>query len=176
MRDVGRRGQAGHNMLLRLWAWLRDEHNRGALTLVGAAFAAVVAAGWALYVHPGNDQTGGVGFLKIGQIRAHPREPDFVEIVNEGNSEIDAIGYQICEHNFREADKNCCAIPRGNVVLPGESLRAWFFNPVKPAHLAEASRRQAAGELVCTGFSVSSDEIVELLDPSGREVDSKSAG
>ncbi len=33
------------------WDWLRDEHNREALKLVGATIAVLVAAGWALFIY-----------------------------------------------------------------------------------------------------------------------------
>lgn len=33
-----------------MWSWLKDEHNRGALQLLGGGLAAVVLAGWALFV------------------------------------------------------------------------------------------------------------------------------
>ena len=34
---------------MKLWEWLRDESNQGALKIIGAAVAAVVVAGWAFF-------------------------------------------------------------------------------------------------------------------------------
>ncbi len=39
------------NTLSKIWQWLLDENHRGALKLIGAAFVAVVAGGWALFVY-----------------------------------------------------------------------------------------------------------------------------
>jgi hypothetical protein len=40
--------------LSKIWFWLRDEHNRGALRIIGAFFAAVILAGWAIYTDKDN--------------------------------------------------------------------------------------------------------------------------
>ncbi len=47
------------NDLSKFWQWLLDENNRGALALVGVAFAAVVGAGWALFRHFRKREDGG---------------------------------------------------------------------------------------------------------------------
>jgi len=39
---------------MRIWGWLRDEHNRGALALIGGGIAAIVGAGWAIFLYMQN--------------------------------------------------------------------------------------------------------------------------
>lgn len=43
--------------LSKIWFWLRDEHNRGALGGIGVFFAAIISAGWAVYTDKDNLET-----------------------------------------------------------------------------------------------------------------------
>ncbi len=113
--------------------------------------------------------------ISIAKIIPNPTEPDVVTLENTGSERLIIGGFQICEHEFREDEKNCCTLPSRTEIDGGGKLSVTFYNPSKQDHREQARVSRENGGITCTGFSVSVGEIVEVFDTRGGELDSKVA-
>ncbi len=95
------------------------------------------------------------------------KSPDYVVVTNQGSAAADLSGYTLVE------DDAAWTFPAGTTLAPGESVKVFCYSKKKKLSAGQKAAEEykdTPGVLVSIEFGISSDEVVELKDPSGKVV------
>jgi hypothetical protein len=148
--------------------------DKSGLLQTAAAVAGIlgtVVAIAALFLQPG--QAKPESPIRIGNINS--KHPDYVDLVTTGDATIGVSGYQVCQQDASGEDRSCCSLEDDLTVSPGTPLRVWFYSAKDPEKRAEAVEARARGEIVCDRFGIKSGETIQLVSPTGTQLDEQTA-